>query len=503
MLRRNSIIKTVPTLVFLFLLVGSLTAFDFSEIKNKITSFTLDNGMTFVVMEDHSAPVVSFALQADVGGADDPKEYTGLAHVFEHMAFKGTTEIGTKNWKKEKTCLEELDDLFYQIKREERKGNMANEEILSDLRDRFKKQQEECDQYVVDNEFPNIVEREGGVGLNAGTGYDNTTYFISLPSNKAELWFTLESSRFSEPVLRQFYKELEVIKEERRMTRESSSQGRLIEEFLNAAYKAHPYGVPLIGHMSDINNMDKDAAMAFYHRYYVPSNLVAGIVGDVDPQEIKKLAEEYFGKISNAPKPGQPVTIEPEQKAEKRIIMEDKSQPILIMSFHRPDGGDPDDAAFATAADYLGQGRTSLLYESLVKEKKIATQVAAFESFPGNKYPTLFGIYVIPAKGFTAEECEAEVLAIIDKLKEESISEEELVKVKARAKSQLINGLSSRQGLAYQLAAFQTRYGDWNVLFDSLDDINAVTVDDVKRVVNQYFTHNNLTVGYIKTVDEG
>jgi len=499
---RKRALGAVFCLLCLGVFAGNLLGFDFSTIENKISDFTLDNGLKFIVLEDHSAPVASFVTLADVGGADDPKCYDGLAHVFEHMAFKGTDEVGTKDYKAEKKALDELDAIYYEMRAEEKKGLLTDSTKLADLKAKFDAAQKKCDDLVEMNEYSVIVDREGGVGLNAGTGYDQTMYYCSYPSNKTELWFALESRRFLNPVLRQFYKEKNVIKEERRMAVESSPVGRMVEEFLGLEFKAHPYGMTLVGPMSDIGNIDKKTAMAFFNKYYVPSNMMIAIVGDVKPDEIKKLAEEYFGVLEARPKPDRVTTIEGKQDAERRVAVFDKSQPFLLIGYHRPDITNPDDAVYDAIADYLGQGRTSLLYKSLVKEKKIATNASAFSSFPGVKYNCAFGVFVVPAKGVTAAECEDAVYAEIDKMINEPIPQEELEKIKARAKASFINQLSSRNGMAAQLVLNQNFFGDWREMFKSLDMINAVTVDDIQRVAKNTFDRSNRTVAYIETTEE-
>lgn len=502
MISRKTVLGTIALFLFLGAISGHLWAFDFSTIEGKITDFTLDNGLKFIILEDHSAPVVSFVTLTDVGGADDPKGYVGLAHVFEHMAFKGTEEIGAKNYKEEKKALEKLDAIYYEHRAEEKKGIFADSLKLAELGAKFEEMQQVCEDLVEMNEYSVIFDREGGVGLNAGTGYDQTMYYGSFPSNKVELWFAMESQRFGMPVLRQFYKEKEVIKEERRMGVESSPVGRMVEEFLGLAFKAHPYGVSLIGPMSDIHNINKKAAMEFYKKYYVPSNMMVGIVGDVNPDEIKELAVDYFGNLPSRPEPDRVQTVEAGQNAERRVAVFDKSQPFLLIGFHRPDITHPDDPVYDAIADYLGKGRTSLLYKSLVKEKKNATSVSAFSSFPGSKYNCQFGIFAVPAKGFTAEDCETDIYTEIDKLINEPIPQEELDKIKARARASFINQLSSRSGMASQLVAVQNFFGDWRELFKSLDQINAVTVEDVQRVAKECFSRTNRTVAFIETIEE-
>ncbi|NMC44349.1 MAG: insulinase family protein [candidate division Zixibacteria bacterium] len=500
-MNKRSLALSATLWLLLLVAAGGVWAFDFSAMEKKVTPFTLDNGMTFLVLEDHSVPVVSFVLTADVGGTNDPKERTGLSHMFEHLAFKGTSEIGTKDYKAEQKAMARLNAFHDQLRAEQQKLNVDSTRIAA-LNDSITAAQAECDKYVEMNEYSTWVEQEGGVGLNAGTGYDNTSYYYSFPSNKLELWFHLESSRFVDPVFRDFYKERDVIKEERRMRVESNPIGRLVDEFIHSAFRAHPYGYALIGQMSEIDNYTPEAAMTFFKKYYVPSNMVAAIVGDVDPAQVKALAQKYFGRLPKAPKPEGVRIMEPAQTAERIVAMPDKSQPVLLVGYHRPAASDPDHAPLQALADYLGGGRTSLLYKNLVKEKKIATQAVAFPSFPGEKFPGLFGIFITPAKGITADSCRVVALAEIERLKNEPIPEAELVKIKARAKANMVRGMSSRDGLAGALANAQILYGDWREMFKELDKINAVTPADIQRVANTYFTRPNRTVAYIETVEE-
>jgi predicted Zn-dependent peptidase len=497
-------LSTLAISIVSLILIASLPVqgFEFSEIEKDIQEYTLDNGLKVIVMERHEAPVASFITLADVGGVDDPKGFTGLAHMFEHMAFKGTTTLGTTNLGEERDAMGVEDSIWNELRRERLKGESADSAKLENLETAFSAAIENAYKFVIPNEFSEIVKREGGVGLNAGTSYDQTMYFFSLPSNKAELWFAMESERFYKPVLREMYKERDVVAEERRMRTESSPFGRLIEEFLALAFKAHPYGVPLVGHMSDIQNYTRAAALAYFKKYYVPSNLTVAIVGDVDPKEMFKLADKYWGRIPYSPKPLPVATVEPEQAGERRMIMEDPSQPIYIAGWHIPAVTDKDRPALDALTDYLGQGRTSLLYKNLVKDKKIAMQVQAFAGFPGDKYPGLAIIYAIPTQGHTNAECEEQIFAEVDKMKDILLTEDEMEGIRSRAKSNFINGLVSNVGLAVQLALYQARWGDWRAMFDELDRINAVTPEDVQRVARKYFTVKNRVVVMMNTAEK-
>jgi predicted Zn-dependent peptidase len=499
-MRKNPTRSIIIAGSLLVLSAIAVFGFDFTKLESAVTEFTLDNGLKFIVMERHEAPVVSFVTFANVGSVDDPKGYTGLAHMFEHMAFKGTTTLGTKDIDKELEAIRVEDSLFMELRAERNKGRLADSARIKELETAYEEAREASYQYVIPNAFGNIVEREGGVGLNAGTGADFTSYFMSFPANRLELWMALESERFLNPVLREMYKERDVVAEERRMRTESNPIGRLIEEFLAIAFKAHPYGVAGVGHMSDIQYYSRKEARAFFEKYYGPSNLVVAVVGDVNPKEVKKLAEKYWGRIPYRPAPERIATVEPEQLGERRVVLEDPSQPFYIVGWHVPEGTHPDRPALDALIDYLGQGRTSLLYKNLVKEKKIAMNVGAFVGLPGDKYPSLLAVYAMPSSGHTNEECETEIFKEVEKLKNELISEEDLAKIKARAKAQLINRMTSNQGLAFQLAAYQTLWGDWRELFRELDRINAVTAEDIQRVAQKYLTKKNRVVGMINTI---
>ncbi len=485
----------------IFLLASMSFAFDFSELEESVSEYQLENGLKIIVMERHDAPVVSFATYADVGAANDPKEYTGMAHMFEHMAFKGTTTLGTTDIEKELEMMAVEDSVWYELREERKKGRFADSTRLAELEQAFEEAIENANQYVVPNAFDQVVETEGGVGLNAGTGSDNTTYIMSLPSNRVELWMALESERFLNPILREMYRERDVVAEERRQSIESNPISRTLWGLMSTAFRAHPYGNSILGHMSDIQNYTRDAAKAFYEKYYVPSNIVVGIVGDVKPDEIFEMAERYWGRIPARPKPEKLATVEPEQQGQRVIELEDRAQPLVVAAWHVPASTDPDWPAVEAFSDYLGQGRTSMLYKNLVKEKKIAAASGVLAGWPGDKFPCLVIAYAIPSPGNTNEDCESEIFAEVEKMQTELIPAEEVEKIKARAKADLINNLSGNLGMAYQLCDYETRWGDWRELFLQLDRINAITAEDIQRVAQKYFTKKNRTVAKLSTIE--
>ena len=256
--------------LLLLLIPGLLCAQSLADFEKKVTQFTLPNGLTFLIIERHEAPVVSFHTYVNAGAVDDPGGSTGLAHMFEHMAFKGTPDIGTKNWTQEKKALDAIETVYDRLVAERNKGFRADAEKIKTLEANLKDAIATADSYVEPNEYDRIVESNGGVGMNAGTSEDSTQYFYSFPSNRLELWFLLESERFLRPVLREFYKERDVVREERRMRVESSPQGQLVETLLATAYAAHPYHNWAGGWPSDIESFRRPDAEAFFKKYYVP-----------------------------------------------------------------------------------------------------------------------------------------------------------------------------------------------------------------------------------------
>ena len=470
---------------------------DLAEFEKKVTEFTLDNGMTFIIVERHEAPVLSARTYANVGSVDEVKGITGIAHMFEHMAFKGTTTIGTKDWTKEKASLEKMDDLFDEIRAEQSRGHRADEAKLEKLWAEFKTIQEEASEFVND-EYEEVLQREGGSGLNASTWYDLTQYIVSLPSNKLELWMYLESQRWKDPVLREFYKERDVVMEERRMRTDNQPIGRLLEEFLATAYKAHPYGEPAVGHASDIQSYTRAEAVKFFETFYGPNNLTVCLAGDVDPKEAKKLAELYFDDIPARPEPPLVETVEPKQLGERRVTLYDPAQPVVIMGYHKPDMYHADDAVFDAVSDLMGNGRTSRLYTRMVKEDKIAIAAGGFAGLLGGKYPDLFVFFAIPSQGHTAEECEAAIQEEIDKLRDAPVTEAELAKARTRARAGLVRSMNSNNGLTGIMTSTKALKGDWRDAFYQLDRIDMVTAGDIQRVAGEYFTPTNRTVAISK-----
>lgn len=463
------------------------------RVVENLTEFKLDNGMKFIVLRRTQAPVVSFVTYADVGGVDEPVGKTGVAHFLEHLAFKGTDKIGTKNYAREKKLLDQLDRIAAQIQQAQTAGD---KEKVARLQAQFKKIEEQARQVVNQNELGRIVEQAGGVGLNATTSTEATKYFYSFPANKLELWMSLESERFLSPELRrEFYKEKDVILEERRMRVDNSPIGQMIEKFNDTAFLKHPYKRPVIGYDRDIRNLTPEDVQQFFEKHYVPSNLTVAVVGDIEPAEVRKMAEAYFGRYAAKPKPEQKLAVEPKQTQERKFTLNLPSQPWYLEGYHRPSINHPDNAVYDIIGGLLSDGRTSRLYKSLVEQQQLALAAQGFSGFPGDKYPNLMLFYALTAPGRSVDEVATALREQIEKLKTEPVSAKELKRVKTNARAGLLRSLDSNMGMAQQLLEYEVKTGSWKNLFAQLEKIEAVTAQDVMRVAKETFISQNRTVG--------
>jgi predicted Zn-dependent peptidase len=487
--------------VALFLVLSAVAvAQDLASFEKRITVKKLDNGLTVVICERPGAPVFSFNTHVDAGSVQDPMGQTGLAHMFEHMAFKGTDKIGTTDYAAEKIALARVETAYAAYIAERDKPVGRDEQKLKDLQKAWQDDIADAQKYVKPNEFPQILESNGAEGMNASTSEDQTEYHYSFTENRLELWAYLESERFLHPVMREFYKERNVVIEERRMRTDSNPVGRLIEQFTTAAFQAHPYHRPTIGWMADLNSFSATDAQHFFDEYYIPPNMVVAVVGDIKASAALPIIEKYFGRIPSRPQPDERTTTEPPQNAERRVILRDRAQPLYLEGYHRPDYRDKDDNVYDAIADLMSNGRTSRLYRALVRDKKIAAYSAGFSGLPGIKYPHLFAFYAFPLPGHTTDEVAAAIHVEIERLKNEDITDDELKMIRTRAKANLLRGLDDNEGLASNLALYETRYGDWRELFHQVENLDKVSKADIRRVANKTFVPTNRTVGIIETV---
>src|SRR5208283_2913684 len=469
------------------------------QFEKEITVKVLPNGLTLIICERPEAPVFSYHTLVDAGDVNDPTGESGLAHMFEHLAFKGTSQIGTRDYAAEKVALEKVEAANDAYEAEYLKEVGRDPQKLDELKKAFMTAQAEAHKFVIPNQFTDIAERNGAEGINAETGLDDTQFFWSMPENRLELWAYLESNRLADTVPREFYKERDVVIEERRMRTDSNPEGRLFEQFVATAYVAHNYGRSGIGWPSEVGQITATEAMAFHKRFYVGGNIVVAIVGDIDAKTAMPMLEKYFGRVPAGTKPEEMTTVEPKQFAEKSVVIREQTQPIYIEGYHLPSIHDPDDAVHDAIGDILSNGRVSRLYRSLVEQQQIAAEAVGESPYPGEKYPGLFLFGAVPLPGHTPAEMRDAIHKEIDRLKTADVTDDELQMYKTRTRADLLRGLADNQGLANSLAGYQTRYGDWRELFLQLDRVDKVSKDDIRRVANKVFVDSNRTSAEIDT----
>ena len=479
-------------LVFMLLLICPGLVLATTSLEQKVQQFQLDNGLTLLVVERHDSPTFTAYMTIGVGSADEMAANRGVAHLLEHMRFKGTKQIGTRDYVAEKPLLDAIDQTALCLQ-QARRDPQSDPEQIERLQQQLSKLQQQQRTLVVKDEFSQIYARHGGVGFNAFTGKDLTSYLISLPANKLELWMALEADRMQNAVLREFYTEREVILEERRRNYESKPSGMMYEALLSTAFRVHPYRHPVIGWTSDILNLSKAQTADFLHRYYAPINTVIALVGDVDAEEAKALVERYFGQISPGEKIPPVTAVEPAQCGERRTEVRFDAQSQLLVAFHKPTLPSVDDYAFDLLGQLLTEGPTSRLYKSLVLEQQLATSVTSYGA-PGGRYDNLFVLSLTPRQPHTTAELERALYQQLDQLKRQLLDADELERVCKRLRADRLRYLRTNNGLANMLTRFQVIADDWRYLVDYDQQVAQLTAQDLQRVAQRWLTGDNRTV---------
>lgn len=493
------LIKTITGVCLVLLLSGQALA---ASLEDKVVEHTFKNGLKLLMVERHTSPTVSAWIRFKVGSVNERSDERGVAHLLEHMLFKGTKTLGTKNYAAEAPLLEKIEQVAQKILAEEAKRTGADNTRLQELRNELTGLEKQAEKYVVKDEFFDLYARNGGSGYNAFTSRDGTTYLISLPANKLELWAAIESDRMKNAVLREFYTERSVVMEERRRSYDAEPSSKLWETFVAAAYNTHPYGQPTIGWTSDIKQLSRTKAESFLHRYYAPNNAIVAVVGDIKPTEVIQLVERYFADIRMGTPVPQVSAHEEAQQGERRVEILGDAEPELIIGFHKTALGAPDDEVFDVISSILGQGRTSRLYRSMVLEKQLATQVSTFDA-PGNIYPNLFVLYASPRAPHTATEVEQALLLELEHLKKEPVSQRELQQVLNQIEFEEARRMGSNGGLARNLTEYEAIAGNWRYLTTYKAKVTKVTPADIQRVAQKYFTRENRLVGTLVTQKAG
>ena len=504
------LVRGFPILVTALLLLGlaSNTALA-QHVQPRVEE--LDNGLKILLVERHEQPTVSLGLFFDVGSVDDPRGRSGIAHMFEHMMFKGTRVIGTTDYATERVLIAQQDQVRAKMAAEmNRMRLMKRRGQITDVLDpdqwtpeytELKKRYDELlatqRAKLKNNELDQLYGSNGGASMNAGTMEDATIYFVRLPSNKIELFFWLESDRMHNGIMREFYVERENVREERRLRTESTPTGKFDEAFEALFWQSHPYGIPVLGWASEVESITRDDVRDFYREYYAPNRATLVVVGDFDSDQVMELAKRYFGPIPPS-KFQRPlvVTEEPKPIAERRFFAEAETNPRVRIRYHTVALGHTDEAALDVLGQLLSR-KTGRLYKRLVtaEDAAIGQPRAAHSS---RKYAGYFEISAVVKEDHTPEQVERLILEEIDQLREGEITDYELQKVKNQVLASSVRRLKSGLGLMFQLGIYQT-WLDWSYINDAPQRMLAITADQVRRVVNEYFDPKTRTVAIYRT----
>jgi predicted Zn-dependent peptidase len=468
-----------------------------------VKEFTLPNGFRVLVVERHDVPRVFCSLWWRVGSVNERTGLTGLSHFFEHMMFMGTDVIGTTDPVRDAELNAKIEDAMGRIRQiklarleAERHGlplDPKDEERYKEIWKEYEAAVEEQRKIIIPEHLSKIFQANGGTGLNATTSYDRTNFFVDLPANKVELFCWLESDRFLKPVFRSFYPEREVVKEERRMRTDSTPTGLIHESFHAMFWEAHPYRWPVIGWMSDIDEYTLADAQRYYDTHYSPQNCTAIFAGDVRMEEIRPMCERYFGRLKRSTRQADPiVTQEPDQVAERRMVAEANAQDDLSIQWHGPPGVHKDSAPCDLLANVLG-GRSGRLYRPLVEEKKLALEVQV--GYESRRYGGSIAIDATPAPGQDVAELEKAILAIVEEVRKDGVTDRELAKARNQQLGELVRSLKTNQGLSQQLGYFETigTYKDFDAYVRSVE---TATAADLRRCAELYLrpTGRNILV---------
>jgi len=477
---------------FLFLLVS----FSFSEPLVNVKEHVLKNGLKVLMVEDHQSPLTVCRLYYKVGSTYEMIGKTGLSHMLEHMMFKGTQNVGVSDFKKEQAFEKRIDSLFV-------RSDAARDQGDSLLSRQYKNEAMaiavEQRKVLVNNELWNLYQKNGGTELNAWTSDYLTAYIVTLPRNKTELFMWLESDRMKNPVMREFYPERDVVMEERRLRYENSPYGRYYESLSSMLFEAHPYRIPTIGYMEDLKHLTRDDAFGHFKKYYAPNNAVLILVGDIDEALVLKQVEDYFGPIPRQEAVTEPKTKDPESVGQKRLVVKKKVGPVVDLFFKTP--GITDKAVYPlNVLEGVLSGKSGRLFKTLVRDKKLVTDISAGHYV--QNWVSYFLIHADVIQGVSHQVVEDEIWKELEKIKIEMISERELEKVKNNTAASQINLLRSNESVADRLAFYEVG-GDWRMLNSYTDEIRAVTREAVMQGAKTYLTEKNSTVGWVVSPEEG
>ncbi|MEE9443761.1 MAG: pitrilysin family protein [candidate division Zixibacteria bacterium] len=508
-----------------FILIGALLLFAAvvpAAAQNiDAKEYRLDNGMQVLMVERHEAPTIMASIFARVGSANEVPGITGISHLFEHMMFKGTEIIGTKDIKRDREIMARLDSLRVLLQAEEcimrenlRRGKITDMLDPDAKTPRYREIEKVFDslileqrELIIKDQLNEQYSKHGGFFLNAFTSEDVTGYFVRLPKNKIELYMWMESDRFKKPVFREFYSERNVVREERRLGIESTPTGLIEEEFQAMFWKSSSYHWGVIGWPSDLGSITRAQAMDYYDTYYAPNNLTMILVGDLNPDDMIKMVRKYFDRIPRGTtEPPDVITLEEKQYGEKRLIAQAETNPQAQIWYHTAAWKNPDSYALEVLAGILN-GKTGHLYKKLVEEKGIAKSsgggggmfggsgLAVNATQDSRKYAGAFYVSAEGLSGINAEQLEQAMYEVIANLKENPVSEEELQKVKNQMRVDKIKFMDIMSGIGILFTlGMNAAMGDWTEVNNNPEMCDLVTAEDIQRVANIYFADDQKNI---------
>ena len=478
-MKKETILKSVLKICILVLFSVQLS---FGQGIGKVEKYTLKNGLTVILNEDHNQAQIFGVVVCKAGGKDDPTDATGMAHYQEHMLFKGTTKLGTADWQKEKVLNDSIFALYDKL------GLTKNEEERKKIQKQINKVSVAANKYAILNEFTKVVKEMGGTDLNANTTFDRTMYFNAFPPNQTEKWLDLYSHRFMEPVFRSFQAELEVVYEEKNMNNDNFFT-QLFDEYNKHFYKVHPYGQQtVIGTVEDLKNPSLTKMYKFFKDWYVPNNMALVLVGDFNVAEMKPLIEKYFGRLERRDIPERKVWKEKPFKG--REFFEGRYSPIKLglMGYRVPTINQEDETEMDLIASLFSNENQTGLLDKLNLDNSLLQ--ASYFNYKQNDYASGIFIFVPKIIGQKLDEAENLIHTQIDKLKKGDFDDDLFESVK---KEEYKNFKTQLEGFQWRAVQFAEAFGanqDIDKLLSYPDEIKKVTKEDIVRVANKYFGDN-------------
>lgn len=454
------------------------------DLAKNVVEYRLPNGMTWLLVRRSSASVFAGALEVRVGGVDETPPQIGLAHMFEHMAFKGTRDIGTIDYNKEAPILQKIAIAGDAWVKTGDKAKLAEMQAL----------QKEARKFQVPNELFTLLVRSGARDVNAYTTKDVTQYHGEMTANQLPMWLYLYSGMVGDPVLREFYPERDVVQEERRMRVENSPHGKAYQALIGTAFTTSPYQYSTIGSADQIASLTIGSALAFHKAYYHPHRMVGALVGDINIAQAKALIAQNFGRRPASASRDHKLPEEPQQTVLRRTAVRADSAPFMLMGYHKPKVGTKEDYVFDVIDYAMCSGASSRLYRELVVQEKMAQSVTCANGIPGNRLNNLYYIEVFPIAGHSPKEVEVRILAAFTRLGEQGVTALELEKARNNLAANFLWEMNSDDDLAELLVTYQALTGDWRYVLTHAKHIEAVSNADIQRVVKEYLVPENLTV---------